>query len=473
MTVRGWFLPRALRSIVAEERVHTLGGVPVSMPVLAPDQLATIGAHLAGARDRVLAERSVDSIVAVLDALAEAWLDDDTPERQRALEILPRITGTSAAMIRESIDLEQASSRADHMERALRSEFGNPAVLDGFVDNPLLGGGGQTMAVGPTLTGAVFSSNIPALPHLTAMRSLLVKSAFWGRTSRREPTFLPLYLSTLERLDPDLAACTASLWWPREARELEEPFLAASDCFVGWGGPEAEAHFREAVLPETRFVFHGHRIGFAIVDADSATDDVARGLARDASLFDQQACLSPHVVFFRGDLREATAFGSCLANHMEACAVELPGRTLTPGEAAAIQQFRGAAEVGEALTVGRLFTPADGTLTWTVSVEASERFSASPLNRCITVCAVPNWDEAMHALRPLSPWLQNAAIAVSTDEAPSLKTRFARLGVTRLCAPGLMATPSMMWHHDGEACLASMVRWCDHETLRPDAVPKL
>ncbi len=259
MTVRGWFLPRALRSIVAEERVHTLGGVPVSMPVLAPDQLATIGAHLAGARDRVLAERSVDSIVAVLDALAEAWLDDDTPERQRALEVLPRITGTSAAMIRESIDLEQASSRADHMERALRSEFGNPAVLDGFVDNPLLGGAGQTMAVGPTLTGAVFSSNIPALPHLTAMRSLLVKSAFWGRTSRREPTFLPLYLSTLERLDPDLAACTASLWWPREARELEEPFLAASDCFVGWGGPEAEAHFRAVVPPETRFVFHGQR----------------------------------------------------------------------------------------------------------------------------------------------------------------------------------------------------------------------
>ena len=106
-------------------------------------------------------------------------------------------------------------------------------------------------------------------------------------------------------------------------------------------------------------------------------------------------------------------------------------------------------------------------------MEASERFSASPLNRCITVCAVPNWDEAMHALRPLSPWLQNAAMAVSTDEAPSLKTRLARLGVTRLCAPGLMATPSMMWHHDGEACLASMVRWCDHETLRPDAVPKL
>ena len=63
MTVRGWFLPRALRSIVAEERVHTLGGVAVSMPVLAPDQLATIGEHLAGARDRILAERTMNRLL--------------------------------------------------------------------------------------------------------------------------------------------------------------------------------------------------------------------------------------------------------------------------------------------------------------------------------------------------------------------------------------------------------------------------
>ena len=34
-----------------------------------------------------------------------------------------------------------------------------------------------------------------------------------------------------------------------------------------------------------------------------------------------------------------------------------------------------------------------------------------------------------------------------------------------------MATPSMMWHHDGEACLASMVRWCDHETSAPTPCP--
>ena len=467
MKVKGWFLPLDLRGLVTEEREENRGGIRIAMPVLTPEQMNEIGGRLAEARDRVLAERSVESIVATLDALALAWLDDETPERQIALDVLPRITGTAPAMIRESFDLEHASSRADHMMRALRSEFGNPAVLDRFTDNPVLGGAGQTMAIGPTLTGAVFSSNIPALPHLTVMRSLLVKSAFWGRTSLREPTFLPLYLSTLERLDPQLASCTASLYWPSDNRPLESEFLAKSDCFVGWGGPEAEAHFRAHVPKHARFVFHGHRIGFAAVDNESATDDVAFGIARDASLFDQQACLSPHTVFFRGDMTQAVAFGARVAQGMRVQAERLPGRVLTTGEAAAIQQFRGTAEFGEALSAGRLFTPSDGALTWTVSVEAADRFPLSPLNRCITVCAVSSWNEAEHMLRPVARWLQNAALAVCRQDAPDLKARFAKLGVTRLCAPGLMATPSMMWHHDGAACLASMVRWCDHETLSP------
>ena len=199
----------------------------------------------------------MDSIVAVLDALAEAWLDDDTPERQRALEILPRITGTSAAMIRESIDLEQASSRADHMDRALRSEFGNPAVPDGFVDNPLLGGGTDHGRVGPT-SPAVFSSNIPALPHLTAMRSLLVKSILGSNKPTRAHVLAALSIG--RRSDSTPTSPPAQPARPGK-RASSRSHFGRERLLCDGGGPEAEAHSREAVPPETRFVFHGHRIG--------------------------------------------------------------------------------------------------------------------------------------------------------------------------------------------------------------------
>ena len=66
------------------------------------------------------------------------------------MEIAVEAEESAAAPVLHVLRSLAESSRADHMMRALRSEFGNPAVLDGFVDNPLLGGAGQTMAVGPT-----------------------------------------------------------------------------------------------------------------------------------------------------------------------------------------------------------------------------------------------------------------------------------------------------------------------------------
>ena len=41
-------------------------------------------------------------------------------------------------------------------------------------------------------------------------------------------------------------------------------------------------------------------------------------------------------------------------------------------------------------------------------------------------------------------------------------------GVTRIVPPGIMGRPSMMWHHDGVACLGRMVTWCDHELVVPE-----
>jgi hypothetical protein len=440
------------------------------MPVLAAEDLSAIASSLIEARAHHLQNRPIASIVDVLDRVAAAWLDESTPERILALDALPLVTGFSRAMVEESIDLEQRSSRSNHMWRALRSEFGDPAVLDGFTPSRHLGGGGQTMAVGPRLTAAVFSSNIPALPHLTVMRSLLVKSAFWARSSTREPTFLPLYLDTLEREDPGLAACCASLWWPSEDRAMERAWLDGSDFFVGWGGPDAEKHFRQEWPRGETMVFHGHRVGFAIVEAEEATGKAADGLALDVSRFDQQACLSPQAVFFAGSLEAGVAFGQQLALGLARVAERLEPRRLDAGEAAAVQQFRGVAELQQAMGQGALIVPAVDDLSWSVAVERGGRFPMSPLHRCITVCVVDGWGDIERLVEPLRGWLQNAALAVGDHSADSIRSGLARLGVSRLCKPGDMGTPSMMWHHDGRACLASMVRWCDEERVSPSDV---
>jgi hypothetical protein len=90
-------------------------------------------------------------------------------------------------------------------------------------------------------------------------------------------------------------------------------------------------------------------------------------------------------------------------------------------------------------------------------------FSPSVLYRFVRVCAVDDIFETLEALRPVGPFLQNAAVAVGDEREPELIRRLGELGVARITSPCNMPTPSMMWRHDGMATLASLLRWCDVE----------
>jgi hypothetical protein len=65
-------------------------------------------------------------------------------------------------------------------------------------------------------------------------------------------------------------------------------------------------------------------------------------------------------------------------------------------------------------------------------------------------------------------YLQSAAVAAGEGRFDELREVLARWGVSRVVPPGLMGTPSMMWHHDGTSCLGKMLTWCDHELKLPE-----
>ena len=169
-------------------------------------------------------------------------------------------------------------------------------------------------------------------------------------------------------------------------------------------------------------------------------------------------------------MSEAIQFAEQLGTQLRLVCQQLPPRRLEAGEAASVQQFRGIAELAPAFHGGALLVPARNDLSWTVAVERGERFPACPLHRCITICVVDSWEQLQGILQPVEPWLQNAALAVGPASKDELQTTLARQGVSRCCRPGQMGSPSMMWHHDGKACLSSMVKWCDYEDVLPEEV---
>ena len=468
MSVKAYWLPPGCpvtldTEVIEVERDERRFSLEIPKP--SASDLVAIAQHLKGAQRRVLAKRSLASIIAALDKTAALWLDPSYRARLLARHTISIITGFSSEMVARAIELEQAASRAPDMTSALMRELGNPAALDGFVSTPK----GRSMAIGPSLIGGIFSANIPALPHLTVMRAFLVKSACLGRVSSDEPIYLPLYAESLREVDPELAECLAVVHWDRDDRACEGAFLSNIDHLIAYGGERALAGLRERLPAGVGATWHGHRMGFAYVGQPAlmgSIDLLVDKLAFDFSIFDQHACLAPQACFVQvGGGISPEGFAERLSRAMGEWLEELPPRSLSVEEQAPLRAALDAAEMRELLGAqGTKVISPKGRLQGAVVLERPERFEPVPLDRFVRVIPVEGVEELIGFLEPVAPYLQCAALAGCDD---GTRTRLARLGLSRMCPPGRMGTPTMVWHHDGEGCLASLVRWCDEETRMP------
>lgn len=469
-TVDAFWLPPSC-PIQLETRTGTVerGGrrLHVRWPVVTPTTIRDLCAWLAQRQRKVLLERSVDSIATTLDRVAGAWLQADEPLRQQAVEAIATVAGFSEPMVAHAIELEQVSSRKADMIRALDSELGDHRALDGFVDHPT----GRTTAVGPSVIGGVFSANIPALPHLTVMRSLLVKAACLGRVSRGEPVYLPLYVQSIARLDPELASCLAVLWWDSSDEAVQDAFYAGIDHLIAYGSDASLSSLAARLPSRVRATWHGHRMGFAYIGRAALTvaglDALADRIAYDFSVFDQHACLAPQACFVeRGGEVSPAHFAERVSARMAHWLGRLPPRSLSVGEAAQLRGALDEAVLREAMGAGTTVLSPPRRLQGVVVLSELAELVPSPLDRFARIVGVEGPYALEAALAPVARWLQCAAVAGVGDD---VRRALARMGVTRLCPPGAMGTPSMAWHHDGRPCLGDLVRWCDEETVPPGA----
>jgi Acyl-CoA reductase (LuxC) len=233
---------------------------------------------------------------------------------------------------------------------------------------------------------------------------------------------------------------------------------------IVYGGRGAVESIREQTPPGARFLGYGPRLSFGIVGraalAADAAEEVARAAALDASTFDQQGCVSPHVFYVEdGGEVGPREWAALLAREMEAVERELPRGSLSPGEASAIRQLRGQAEFEPGV---ELHASAKGT-AWTVIFDPEPAFEASCLNRVVRVKPVASLAEVPALVERYAPVLQTVGIAAGADETRALATALARVGASRFTPLGKMAWPPPWWHHDGRPPLRELVRWADLE----------
>ncbi|MEW6733905.1 MAG: acyl-CoA reductase [Acidobacteriota bacterium] len=444
----------------------------VSFQYLSPAALKCVISFLCERQKMILQKRSVEEIVSVLDLAAERWLDPSYKLRQQAIEQISIITGFSPAMIAHSIYLEQISSRGAHLMKALVNELGDPGYLDGFRRNPKLGG--FTRALGPGLIGAIFSSNIPALPHLEIMRAFLVKAACLGRVSAGEPIFLSLYAQTLAEIDPDIASCLAVIYWEHGDQESERLFLESIDYLVAYGGNEQIVRLMEAKPPSLEVTWHGHRMGFAYICREALIknqiEELADKVSYDYTIFDGHACLCPQICFVEeGGEISPNEFAKICADKMSTWITKLPPRSLDLSEASRKFRLRELYLMQESMGEPVKVVAAPEDYSFMVVMETVSQFKASPGERFLRIVPVDGLADVEEIIKPMQKYLQCAALAHGTGQFPeAIYNEFASWGVTRIVPPGIMGTPSMMWHHDGIMCLGKMLTWCDNELVLPE-----
>ncbi|MCP4666450.1 MAG: hypothetical protein GY849_08780, partial [Deltaproteobacteria bacterium] len=211
--------------------------VRLEIPTVTRAFVEVLADYLIKKRESYLARLPIERIIDILDKASRLWLDRDYPYRKMALKTIPVITGFSPEVVEASIDAEMESSLKADMWRALQSEIGNPRYLDDFQYSEALTG--YCRAFGPELIVSFFSENIPALPHLLFMRSALVKAACLGKVAAGEPTFAPLYLKTIEEIDPEMARSMAVLYWRGGEEGVEDAAFDQADAVIVFGGVEA------------------------------------------------------------------------------------------------------------------------------------------------------------------------------------------------------------------------------------------
>ncbi|MBI4544060.1 MAG: acyl-CoA reductase [Gemmatimonadetes bacterium] len=464
--IDAFHLPGLKSADIPGWQILEFGGVPLRTPVLDASAMARLIEKLRRARARFLAELPVAEIVRAVDAAAALLSRPGDPRRALAEQAMPAVTGYSPAMLRLVLDRALEDWRAPALEALLRNELGDAALLDGFRPRPH--GRGAARALGPELAFHIFAGNVPGVAVTALIRCLLVKAAILGKTASGEPLLPVLFARALEDVAPRLAQCLAVTYWPGGAAEGEAEALRAADTVIVYGAADAVAAVRRQIAPPTSLVIHGPRFSFGVVGrtalAEPALGRVAAQAAAAVAAFDQQGCVSPHLLYVeQGGQHSPEQFAARLALELGTLERELPRGRLSAAEAAQIHEIRATAEF-RALAGQDIRIEASPGTEYTVLYEADPNFAPSCLNRLVRVKPVAAAEEVVPLVRPYAAFLQTVGVAgLEPQQRQALAEQLGRLGASRVTGLAQMPWPPPEWHHDGHEPLRELVRWIDLE----------
>jgi hypothetical protein len=310
------------------------------------------------------------------------------------------------------------------------------------------------------------AGNVPLPGVLGICYGLLLKSGNLVKTSHLDPVFPVLFVESLREVDPTLADGVAVLEWGRDEVPLTQFALAQANAVMAYGDDRTVATLRHMAPHGATVLGYGHKVSFGYVGREVLTPAtlpaVAAAAAFDVSVYDQQGCLSPHVIFVeeRGELGPRK-FAAALAVALAEYQARVPRGALGAAEAAAFTQLRDSYEFRAAGDKRVAVWRSTGTNDWTVIYEDEPTFTPSCLNRTVFVKPTDGFERILTSVQRFSPQISTVGVTPLNERTQAFAPELAKYGVHRLCPLGEMQKPPLTWHHDGRPNLAELARWMD------------
>ncbi|MEI8290198.1 MAG: acyl-CoA reductase [Verrucomicrobiota bacterium] len=436
---------------------------------LSPAMIAAACDTLKRNREKYLLTRTTDELVKILCEVAVAWLQPDNQFRRLALKLGPEQTGFSSATLARGLDDFFHRFTPENFQALLARDLGEGvSIADARLLMPQASSPKHHYWRGPDLLVHIAAGNLPNPAWMSLTLGLIARSAQFMKCASSAALLLRLFAHSIYALDPKLGACLELAEWRGGNETLETALFAAADCVTATGGDETLLNIRSRLPAQTRFLGYGRRVSFGFVTREMLREEeisrVVAWAADDVIAWDQNGCLSPHVIYVeeRGEV-ESDRFAALLAAELMRRESVEPRGKVSVQESADIAARRSMYETLAAHRGDVKLWSSPNSTAWTVVFEHDVHFRFSPLNRFVFVKPVPDVAAVLSGVDEIIGKVSTVGIAAPPEQAGALALQFARWGVTRVCPLGRMQNPPLTWRHDGRPAFGDLILWTDVE----------
>lgn len=379
-----------------------------------------------------------EALVEQLVALRERWRDPGREAGAKGLSALSRETGFPPAHVHEAL------------KRAF-SPFTRPSIRGIVRRGEKARGAGIAVPVNTPWVLAILAGRVPAV---------VVNALFWSLAARvpvalRPPaalhTFTGLLIRSLARVPGPLGPSVTHLDLPSGQGPLARLVESAPICLV-YGTDQT---FRSVVAArrDRPTLGGGHRESFVVVFREALGPDragaLARAIARDCAVYDQDGCLSPQAVLVEeGGGTTPEELAGRIQEELVGLAGSLPPSLPSLEEAARLRMFAEECRYGARASGGRVF-PREGAPTPLTTLLPGRPYRTGPGHRVLQVLPFHGAPDLGNLLPSLADRIQGVAVAGDRARVEALFAAHPDYRAGYVCAPGRLQRPPATWAENG------------------------